>query len=207
MAIVPQSPLALPVGESSDLGNRTIIYRPVRIAEVDDLNRIVLASSCEALPSCRDRDVTLVLGLTKETIRIRADSRSLERAVTSLIDDASALAMSAPGRKLRVETSRDGSKAALRLTTEATMHGVVMGEAFAGAQRVVEQHGGALHVTERPGTLMVQAEFPIHEPGNGDLEGRIEIPRSEGGSAMGLAPSGPLDPAGAERATWAVAAR
>lgn len=146
-------------------------------SDVDDLNRVTLAATCEALPLCRDRGVTLLVRLVSEAICIWADSRQLEQATICLVEEASAVAsLSGEGGWVLVETIRTGLRAELRMTSCGCRKNQEITESVRAARQVVEAHGGSLEVTEDGGQTTLSTMLPLSEPGMGDLEERIDAP-------------------------------
>lgn len=188
MAIMPNG---LPGGAAYSFTSG-VERRPL-MGEVDDLNRITLAATCEVLPTCRSRGVTLVVGLAARSIEIRADSRRLERAVACLLDDATALATTTgAGARVRVQTGVVGERAELTLITAGLMGGVVALPSLPTAQWIVEAHGGSLRIVEEQDRTTYEASLPILEPSQGNVEDRVAyLSRQDHKALMAVKPPGP----------------
>lgn len=158
----------------------SVFGRP-QLDDIDDLNRLTLAATCEVLPACRDRGVTLLVGLAADPIQVKGDSHRLERTVACLLEEASRIStMTGAGARVRVETARTRTHGEVRVITAGVIATGLSPEVFPAASRVLAEHGGTLRVVEEPGRrITMHVRLPVHVPDPGRHEDRIEVPGVE----------------------------
>jgi hypothetical protein len=149
------------------------------IENVDDLNRITLAATCEVLPLFRDRDVTLLVSLASETMHIRVESRLVERALFTILEAASCCAQLDQGcGRVRVETYRQGEQAIIRTTAydgELAIPATIPEILLVRARALIEAFRGAVTIDQRPGQTCFFASLPIFNPGAGELARHVTL--------------------------------
>lgn len=148
-------------------------------ADLDDLNRITLAATCEVLPICRHRGVTLFVRLVSEAIHVRAHARLLEKAAAWLLEEASALAsLDGEGGQVTIETIRAGCRAELRMIACESQMRPGSSDVLLAVRSVLEAHGGSLDVTEGVEGTTFSTMLPVSVPGKGELGMRAVAPEN-----------------------------
>ncbi len=149
------------------------------VDDVDDLNRVTLAATCDVLPLCRDRDVTLLVRLASEAMHVRVDSPMLERAIFLLLEASSCCAQLVEGTgKVEVVTTRRRDVAELSASAaRSAVSRVPMSfdQLLPRARSVVEAFGGTLIVIEQLNQIVFKAKLPLLPPSTGELEQRVAL--------------------------------